>query len=444
MTEYEEILGYHLEQAHGYRVELGFVDDRTREIAIAAAGHLGAAGLSAYKRGDVQAEAKLYRSAMQVAPIGWPERARLVARYVDAVNTTGDVRIGAEVAEKEAAIASAAGDELGAALIEMTGLFSNGTLGLLSIEQIMNRSEELLQIFEREGDEWGIEQAKLEIGRHSFFAGQAQRTLELFDAMFREHPENGSYLGWMLSGLYWGPMPAEEGLAFVRGVDWSGSRVREAVVGRVMGGLLRLRGDYDEGRKHLQRSLEIERELGNGPRINSVRGHFFGPLETDAGNFEAAESHMLEAYADMTAQGDAAFSTTVAGNLAHMYVAMGQWQDAERWALLCLEAAQPDDVDATAAGNAALALAEASRGDFESALGHANEAVRIADRTDYLDLLGLAYGSQGEVLAAAGEQEAALRAMTRALDAFETKGAVVHASRIRARFAEMREVGTSI
>ncbi|MDP9207427.1 MAG: AAA family ATPase, partial [Actinomycetota bacterium] len=44
LREIEEIVGYHLEQAWRYRVELGIVDERNQRLAAAAARHLGAAG----------------------------------------------------------------------------------------------------------------------------------------------------------------------------------------------------------------------------------------------------------------------------------------------------------------------------------------------------------------------------------------------------------------
>ena len=57
--EYQEILGYHFEQAYRYRAELGPVDDDARALAARAARHLGAAGRRANDRGDVYAAANL-------------------------------------------------------------------------------------------------------------------------------------------------------------------------------------------------------------------------------------------------------------------------------------------------------------------------------------------------------------------------------------------------
>src|SRR5205085_5570796 len=61
--EYEEFLGYHLEQAHRLRGELAPVDDRGRELARRAAAHLSSAGRRAFARDDVPATVSLLSRA---------------------------------------------------------------------------------------------------------------------------------------------------------------------------------------------------------------------------------------------------------------------------------------------------------------------------------------------------------------------------------------------
>jgi class 3 adenylate cyclase/DNA-binding SARP family transcriptional activator len=58
-SEYEEVIGYHLEQATHYRQGLGRNDDRTRDLARRAAQLLGAAGVRAIQRGDALASSRL-------------------------------------------------------------------------------------------------------------------------------------------------------------------------------------------------------------------------------------------------------------------------------------------------------------------------------------------------------------------------------------------------
>ena len=59
LSEYEEVIGYHLEQATHYRQGLGRNDERTRDLARRAAQLLGAAGVRAIQRGDALASSRL-------------------------------------------------------------------------------------------------------------------------------------------------------------------------------------------------------------------------------------------------------------------------------------------------------------------------------------------------------------------------------------------------
>ena len=67
-VEYEEILGYHLEQAYRYLAELGPLDEHGRAIAVDAARRLASAGHRAFERGDVPAAANLLGRAVGCYP----------------------------------------------------------------------------------------------------------------------------------------------------------------------------------------------------------------------------------------------------------------------------------------------------------------------------------------------------------------------------------------
>ena len=73
-AEFEEILGYHLEQAWTYLSELGPLDDRGRAIGEDGARRLASAGRRAFARGDVPAAANLLGRAAALLPADHPER----------------------------------------------------------------------------------------------------------------------------------------------------------------------------------------------------------------------------------------------------------------------------------------------------------------------------------------------------------------------------------
>ena len=62
--EFDEILGYHLQQAFTFRSDLGPVDERARALAARAGDHLGSAGSRAYARGDVAGTRTLLARAL--------------------------------------------------------------------------------------------------------------------------------------------------------------------------------------------------------------------------------------------------------------------------------------------------------------------------------------------------------------------------------------------
>jgi class 3 adenylate cyclase len=88
--EFEEILGYHLQQAYSYRADLGPVDDRGRELATRAASRLASAGLRAHARGDMWGARKLLSSAVALLP--GDDVARLVPKLDEALFETGERR----------------------------------------------------------------------------------------------------------------------------------------------------------------------------------------------------------------------------------------------------------------------------------------------------------------------------------------------------------------
>src|SRR5207248_11119239 len=100
IQEYEEIVGYHLEQAHRYRVELGPLDEHGRALAGEAAEKLGAAGLRALGRADAPAARVLLERALELNP----GRAKLEISLATALFDVGDFDVAARRLE---ALASA-------------------------------------------------------------------------------------------------------------------------------------------------------------------------------------------------------------------------------------------------------------------------------------------------------------------------------------------------
>jgi predicted ATPase len=87
LTEYEEIVGHHLEQAYRYRTELGPLDDHGRDLAARAGQRLAAAGRRALARSDLSAAVGLLARAhdlLGMSALGLEVTVDLAEALVDA------------------------------------------------------------------------------------------------------------------------------------------------------------------------------------------------------------------------------------------------------------------------------------------------------------------------------------------------------------------------
>jgi class 3 adenylate cyclase len=91
-SEYEEMLGYHLEQAHRCRVELGLVGESGSRLADDAAKRLGSAGLRARARGDLPGAANLISRAIELSPPDSDARRELEPSLRDVLFASGGLK----------------------------------------------------------------------------------------------------------------------------------------------------------------------------------------------------------------------------------------------------------------------------------------------------------------------------------------------------------------
>src|SRR5437763_9214507 len=110
VREYEEILGYHLEQAWRYLRELGLSGARGQEVGARAGRFLGSAGLRAEARGDIAGATKLLARAVELLPMDRPEDLRLLTSLARSLAQAGELRSADQAASRAAAEAERLGD----------------------------------------------------------------------------------------------------------------------------------------------------------------------------------------------------------------------------------------------------------------------------------------------------------------------------------------------
>jgi class 3 adenylate cyclase len=89
LAESEEIVGYHLEAAHRYRIELGEGGEPVETLAERAATRLAAAGARAFDRGDSRGAANLAERVLRLRPLLDPRSRRLLPQFIDALIDLG-------------------------------------------------------------------------------------------------------------------------------------------------------------------------------------------------------------------------------------------------------------------------------------------------------------------------------------------------------------------
>jgi len=442
-SEYEEITGYHLEQAYRYRAALGPAGEEDIETARRAALHLANAGRRALARGDMPAAANLLERAVALFPEGDPDRLRTTIHFCDALKSIGELARARQVID-DAVDRSAVTNDAG--LTMRLRVHQTTARGALEPEGFTDAAAEILSeaipLFTELGDEhalaeaWELEHWRLTMLGHA--PGQ-EEALERALEHARRSGDRSLELETMagLSGaLLWGPTPVPRALARMGTLldETRGHRLVDARIRRSVAALLGMQGRFDEARGILAEVRSTLEELGS--RLNlATLGFFIGPLELLAGDPEAAERELRSNCDELERMGERSWLCSLAAFLAEALYVQGRHDEAEHWTRVAEEAAASDDLEAQSDLRSVRAKVLAQRGRFEEAEALAREAIALMDPTGESDHKGDAWFDLAEVLRLAGKDAEAAEALQRALEWYEEKGNVVSANRARAQLA---------
>ncbi|MGZ4128933.1 MAG: ATP-binding protein [Actinomycetota bacterium] len=446
VSEYEEIIGYHLEQAYGYRSSLGPLDDQGVSLGLRAAGHLVSAGRRAQNRGDASGAVNLLERALALAPDDWDDRAEALVRLCDQLYESGQFERAIAVARSTEDWARTRGDlatewlmKVDAAMIEFAHL------PVRLAEEVRTVALDAIDVFERLDDKRGLAEAynllawtHNALGEHSAMLKSALKATECAREIGAELLE-ARMMPMVHSALYWGPTPTSEALALL---DRMLERdVRSPVLQRFfIGGraaALGLTEGHDEARRILTAQLAEVEELGQVINAANFRGFILGGTEMSAGDWHAAAEAIRGACDVFLATGEKGAFSTLAGFLGLALYETGALDEAYRYTELSYEAASPDDLASQLLWRAARAQVLASRGEADEALRFANEAVDIAEGTEALMWQCSARMARGEVYRLLGRKEEAAADFARAVELYDRKEAPLYAARARRKLAEV-------
>jgi class 3 adenylate cyclase/tetratricopeptide (TPR) repeat protein len=443
MGEYEEILGYHLEQAYRYRAELGPLDELARALGRQAAERLATAAERALTRGDVPARVNLLTRAASLVPaddrlrsellpelgmsLTWlGEFARAEAVLSDAID--GAVRVGDRRADARACIA----------LLDLRFSTQPG----VSVE-LRQEVERVVNVLEEVGDELGLARAWYLIAMLRWGQGQGAAAQEGWERSMEYARRAGSRreeldaLAWLGSAALYGPTPGEAArqrcediLARVKGVKWA-----EAQLLRALGCFRAFEGRFDEARTLLARNAAILEELGFEV-VAAWTSLNDGWVEMLAGDADAAERALRPAYETLAGMGAKAELQVVGDYLAQALCMQGRYEEAEHLAL-SVEQLDPTAILEVASARGSRARSRARLGRPEEAERLAREAVTLVEQTDFPIDRAEARMSLAEVLRLGGRFEEAADLVDEALRLYEQKGNLVSAERARALLTEL-------
>ncbi len=273
LSQFDELMGYHLHEAYRYRRKLGPVDEHARKLARRAGERYAAAGQRAALRGDIPLTSAWLGRASRLLAAEHPTRLRVLPDLADALQAAGDLRRALRVYDDIVETATAAGDHAAALHAELGRLhvaaFQNHDAflrdGRGQVERVMAELEPL-------GDQLGLAKGWYLLGYLDWAVGWAEaarteveRALGLVRTVGNERWE--AYVVRLhCLVMYWGPAPLaeverhnHEALDLARR---TGMRNLEAGALTIFARAAAMRGDFDTARRYNQQAVDITTDLG--------------------------------------------------------------------------------------------------------------------------------------------------------------------------------------
>jgi len=443
-TEFEEILGYHLEQAVRYRSELGPLDDQGRSIAERAATKLASAGRRAFARGDTPAACNLLRRAVALLPADDPARVELIGDLAYALMEEGQFDEARGVITEGATIAERLGDRRLAARGRIAGRRLDVILSELEgSERAIADTTEAIQILDETGDEAGLArgwQLLMVIhgttGAYDIAADAAQRVVQHARVAGDARMAARGAMGYATTALL-GPTPVSVALATCEGLvrDVGGDRKAESVILGVLAQLHAMRGEFDEARDFYRRAAVLLADLGTSV-TSSTMSIESSRVEALAGDFTAAERELRRDDVALAGMGERYYRSTVDALLAQVLVTLDRLDEAEVFSRQAEELADSDDVMSQVHWRTARARIFARRANTDEAEDLAIAAVAMARGTVDIALLAGALADLAEVLELGGRQHDAGPPLREALQLYQRKEDLTSVQRVRGLLGE--------
>jgi class 3 adenylate cyclase/tetratricopeptide (TPR) repeat protein len=450
-TEFEEILGYHLEQAHQYLSELGPLDDHGLELGRRGAAKLGPAGRRAFARGDMAAAANLLRRAVNLLPERDRSRVELLPDLAEVMTEIGEFAWGEVFLEEAMEAAQATGDST---------LEAHVTLGRLLIQrfgddaawgdQVVAVTGDVIKVLEGVEDYAGLAKAYRLLclvhgtaSQWAAFLAAGDRDLHYATLAGDRRAQMRAVTARAIAANY-GPEPVEPAIAHCEEALElaAGNRRSEGLVMSYLAELEALHGNFDRARELCRASREILLDAGAEIQAHGTASRA-GPVELLAGDPAGAVERLRLDYEALSELNEIYFASTLAALLAEALYVEGNYDEAETFTRKAEELAPEDDTWTQAAWRSIRAklIAIGNGNGRDEAVDLARQGVELLQTTDAPVWRANALSDYATVLEAYGQTDEARACFEEALSLYESKAASVPAERARMR---LNQIGSGV
>jgi predicted ATPase/class 3 adenylate cyclase len=440
-AEQEEIIGYHLEQAHRFRDEIGGLDNEAAALGRRGAEHLVSAGRRALSRGDSSSavalftrsalllrdddEARLSTSLALGAALWWNRQLVRAAAVLDLAReqaaAQGDRGRAAHAIVDRARVAIDAKEE---------GALDRGAAD----------AETALGVFEEERDDAGLAMtwallAKIEHQRcrHALAAERLERALVYANKAGEARVTEGLMTHFQYV-LVFGPTPVPDAIRrceeMVAIGQFEPSKRFAAARASMVGYLEAMRGQFEKARVLSETSKSLFLDLGLR-RLLAGTCWYSASIELLADNAAGAEREIQAALEHGEVELIHSQFPEESALLAEAVLRQGRTPEALRHSETSERFSSPDDVFTQVAWRRVRARAFALDGRMDEGEALAREAVALAAATDSLDMQGEALLALAEVQRLQGRNGDSERTAANAAARFEQKGNLIALERAR-------------
>ncbi len=442
-VEYDEILGYHLEQAYRFRAELDEIDEGARVLGRRAAERLGAAGKRAFARLDSPAAMNLMSRATALLPDDDPLRVELIPN-VRAIQGTAD--LGWADAILQEAIAS------GDPRLKAHALVQRGFLSLffhdseITAKELIEVAEDAISVFENAGDELGLARAWRLVSQSHYLARNGRLSAEAAETGLKFARQSGDrfeqqeILEWLGIALVLGPTTGAEGAAICQRLldQLAGDPRLELILIGTLAYMVGIQGRTSEAEQLVAGGRQLAERLDETAWLFPVLLAFKMAWLKDP---VSAERNLRPVYEGLKSIGEMSHFCSVSTMLAKATYEQGRYDEADELSHEAERSSRPNDVHSHIVWRGTRAKVLARRGDFEAAEKLAREAVEYAEASDFLHSHADALTDLAEVLALAGRPEESAPAIEAAIRLHAAKGNVLAVAQTRKRFVDLSARG---